>query len=326
MQPEFSDKIFAAGTDEFASLAIKIFHFQYANNAIYKNYVDTLGIRAPEIDQISKIPFLPIQFFKQFKVSTTDFIPEAIFESSGTTGVETSKHYIKDLAIYQTSFIRGFESFYGSVRDWCIIGLLPSYLERQHSSLVFMVKELIAGSANPDSGFYLHDFAALADTLSRLEGQKQKTLLIGVSFALLDFSELYPIKLNCTIIMETGGMKGRKKEITRRELHERLKQKFGVGNIHAEYGMTELLSQAYSKNDGIFWPASSMRAFVRMDDDPLDVRSSGEGILNIIDLANLYSVSFIATEDMGKIADNGSFEIAGRLDHSEIRGCSQLFT
>ena len=325
MEPEFRDRIFAAGQDEFESLALKIFHFQYANNALYKNYVDTLGILTAEINQISRIPFLPIQFFKQFKVTTTDFFPEAIFESSGTTGVETSKHFIKELAIYQTSFIKGFETFYGPVSDWCIIALLPSYLERQHSSLVFMVNELISKSASPDSGFYLHDFASLAATLSKLERKKQKTLLIGVSFALLDFVESYPMKLNHTIIMETGGMKGRKKEITRRELHNRLKDKFGVDNIHAEYGMTELLSQAYSKKEGIFWPAPSMRVFVRMDDDPLEVRPSGEGVLNIIDLANLYSVSFIATEDMGKIADDGSFEIAGRLDHSDIRGCSQLF-
>jgi len=325
MQPVTSDRIFKAGADEFETLAISIFQFQYQNNPLYRDFVDTLGIKTAEITQISKIPFLPIQFFKQKEVRTTDFIPQAIFESSGTTGAETSRHFIKDLNLYRKSFIKGFELFYGPVGDWCIIGLLPSYLERQHSSLVFMVDELIRQSGNPDSAFYLRDFARLANTLSKLEGKKQKTLLIGVSFALLDFADAYPMKLNYTVIMETGGMKGRRKEITRQELHERLIEKFGVASIHGEYGMTELLSQAYSKKDGIFFPVPWMRLLVRLDDDPLSISERGEGVVNVIDFANLNSVSFIATEDMGRISADGSFEIAGRLDHADLRGCSLLF-
>ena len=324
MQPDFGNKIFDISADEFEAFAINIFHFQYQHNPLYREYINTLGIYPDSISRILQIPFLPIQFFKQREVRTTEFKPEAIFESSGTTKKESSKHFIRELDIYRHSFMRGFESFYGPVRNWCIIGLLPSYLERKNSSLVFMVNELISRSQHAESGFYLQDYDRLANTLTNLEKRQQKTLLIGVGFALLDFGQAYPMKLNHTILMETGGMKGRKAEITRQELHERLKNYFGLEIIHSEYGMTELLSQAYSKRNGIFTPVSWMRVLVRKDDDPFEVCESGEGILNIIDLANIYSVSFIATEDTGKIASDGSFEIAGRLDHADLRGCSLL--
>jgi hypothetical protein len=324
MQPDFSNKIFDIKADEFEPFAIDVFHFQYHYNPLYKAYLDTLRIDPLSVKRINQIPFLPIGFFKINEVGTTAFKPEAIFESSGTTGKDTSKHHVKNLDIYRNSFVKGFESFYGAISDWCVIGLLPSYLERNNSSLVFMVNELISRSHHADSGFYLHDYDRLAGTLARLESKKEKTLLIGVGFALLDFGEAYAMKLNHTIIMETGGMKGRKKEITRMELHNLLKGYFGVQHIHAEYGMTELLSQAYSKEHGIFNLVPWMRVLCRMDDDPFEVNDSGEGILNIIDLANIYSVSFIATDDMGKIGADGSFEIIGRLDNADLRGCSLL--
>jgi hypothetical protein len=267
---------------------------------------------------------LPIHFFKTHEIKTVEFEPEFIFESSGTTQTSNSRHYIKSLSIYRKSFSYGFEKFYGDVGEWCIIGLLPSYLERNNSSLVMMVDELIKESNHPQSGFYLNEYEKLHDTLLTLEQQKQKTLLIGVTFALLDFAEKFKMQLRHTSIMETGGMKGRRKEITRTELHEILERGLGVKSVHSEYGMTELLSQAYSKAEGIFECVPWMKMLVRSEDDPFDVQKSGAGIMNIIDLANIYSCSFIATDDVGKIYEDGRFEISGRVDNSDIRGCSLL--
>jgi hypothetical protein len=251
-------------------------------------------------------------------------MPEITFESSGTTGTVSSRHEVKDLDLYRKSFMTAFELFYGPVSQWCVIGLLPAYLERRHSSLVLMADELVHASGHPDSGFYLYEHEVLHELLLRLEQRGQKTLLIGVTFALLDFAEKYAMDLKNTVVMETGGMKGRRKEITRAALHEYLTARLGVKAIHAEYGMTELLSQAYSSGNGLFTCPPWMKVLVRKEDDPLDVTSEGEGIINIIDLANVWSCSFIATEDVGRIGPDGRFEVSGRVDNSDIRGCSLL--
>jgi hypothetical protein len=255
---------------------------------------------------------------------TTDFKPEAWFESSGTTGVGGSRHYVRDLGLYKRSFMEGFERSYGSVHEWCVIGLLPSYLERSHSSLVMMVDDLIRRSGHPDGGFYLYDHEKLQEALTRLERQGQKTLLIGVSFALLDFVAGHSLSLRHTVVMETGGMKGRRREMIRPELHAMLQERLGIAVIHAEYGMTEMLSQAYSSGHGLFRPVPWMKALVRQEDDPLGISEEGSGILNIIDLANVWSCAFLATEDVGTVRADGSFEVAGRVDNSDIRGCSLL--
>lgn len=308
----------------FISRALDIFRFQYTENALYRQYVDTLGVAPASVRTLEAIPFLPVSFFKTFPVRSTNFTPETVFESSGTTGMVTSRHEVKDLDLYRKSFTAAFEHFYGPTGEWCIIGLLPAYLERSNSSLVLMVHELIAASGNPDSGFYLYEHEKLHETLQRLETKGQKTLLIGVTFALLDFAEKYAMELSHTVIMETGGMKGRRKEITRAELHAFLTQRLGVKTIHAEYGATELLSQAYSDGNGLFTCPAWMRVLVRKEDDPLDVAPTGEGIINIIDLANIWSCSFIATEDVGFVHADKRFEVAGRVDNSDIRGCSLL--
>jgi hypothetical protein len=313
-----------AGASDFTALALEVFQFQYQNNALYRSYTDLLGVDPAAISAITQIPFLPVSFFKTHSVRTTAFEPEVVFESSGTTGTGGSRHEVRSLPLYKRSFLDGFEHFYGPVGDWCIIGLLPAYLERSNSSLVVMVDELIRRSGHPESGFYLYEHDKLYDVLRGLEGRGQKTLLIGVTFALLDFAEAYSLPLRHTIVMETGGMKGRRKEITRQELHGFLTERLGLKSIHAEYGMTELLSQAYSAGHGLFEAAPWMKVLVRKEDDPLAVGLQGEGILNVIDLANLYSCAFLATEDIGKIYADGRFDVSGRVDNSDIRGCSQL--
>lgn len=324
MQEQWNHKIFGVKEKNFEGLSLEIFRFQYANNPIYREYTDNIKVNPVAVERIEQIPFLPIRLFKTQDVKTTPFVPEIIFESSGTTGMSNSRHYIKEVAVYKESFIKGFELFYGPAARWCIIGLLPSYLERQHSSLVYMTAELIKKSNHPDSGFYLDEYEKLGATLKALEQRSQQTLLIGVTFALLDFAEQFSLKLNHTIIMETGGMKGRREEIIRPELHRILQDVFGPGSIHSEYGMTELLSQAYSKDKGIYYSPPWMKALVRDEEDPFTVNRKGAGILNIIDLANIYSCSFIATDDAGKTYPDGSFEVLGRIDGSDLRGCSLL--
>lgn len=322
-------RLFSAGEAGFTALAVDVFLFQYHSNPVYRQYCELLHTDIDKIDTIEKIPFLPISFFKTHAVTTTDFEPEAIFESSGTTQTINSKHLVRDVSLYEKSFTKAFDIFYDNASDWCILALLPSYLERKNSSLVMMADRLIKQSGHPQGGFYLDGFDKLKTTLQQLEQQQQKTLLIGVTFALLDFSEQCPMPLKHTTIMETGGMKGRRKEILRQEVHGILCNKFQLPTIHSEYGMTELLSQAYSKGNGIFNCPPWMRVLLREEDDPLSVRSSFKnktisGAVNVIDLANLYSCSFIATDDAGKLYADGSFEILGRLDNSDIRGCSLL--
>ena len=326
MEASLINNIFSIkDTQSFQSAALKVFNFQYQNNIVYKKWCDALNFRFRISDfGFVNIPFLPISFFKTHTIISTEFQPQQIFESSGTTTTVNSQHLIKDISIYKRSFISTFEMFYGDIKDWCIIGLLPSYLERKNSSLVMMVDEMIKISSHPQSGFYLYDFEKLYKTLHDLEDARQKTLLIGVSFALLDFAETYAMNLHHTVVMETGGMKGRRKELTRNELHVFLKERLGVDEIHSEYGMTELLSQAYSKGNGRFVCPPWMKVVIRDEEDPLQIKTSGKGVLNIIDLANIYSCSFIATEDVGIVYEDGSFEVWGRLDNSDIRGCSLL--
>lgn len=331
MNSELIHKIFSVSSDHFEDMALSVFRFQYTNNLVYRQFTDSLHIKAENVDTLSKIPFLPIQFFKSHTVTSTLFHPEIIFESSGTTGMINSRHYIKDLSVYQKSFVTAFESFYGKPSGWCIIGLLPSYLERNNSSLIAMVNDLIILSGHSESGFYLNDYKKLHAVLKQLENQQQKTILIGVTFALLDFAALYPLPLKHTIVLETGGMKGRKAELTRQEVHDRLQQKFGVQEVHSEYGMTELLSQAWSHGNGIFYCPRWMKVLARDEDDPLKVKdpiainqSTVNGIINIIDLANIYSCAFIATEDAGKLYQDGSFKVLGRTDNSDMRGCSLM--
>lgn len=324
MNCEHEDKVFSVDREQFELLALEIFRFQYAHNDIYRQYVKTLGIVGERVQSLQQVPFLPIQFFKSHKVTTGSFEPEAVFESSGTTQSIPSRHYVKKLSLYRQSFLNAWHRFYGPPEAACIIGLLPSYLERNNSSLVVMADELIRQSQCPESGFYLHDHAKLAATLQQLEQRQQPTILLGVTFALLDFAAAFPMPLRYTTIMETGGMKGRRKELTRQEVHNLLKDAFKVESIHSEYGMTELLSQAYSSRDGIFLTPPWMKVMVRQDDDPFDVRTHGRGVLNVIDLANIWSCAFIATEDIGEVQPDGSFTVQGRTDTSDIRGCSLM--
>ena len=317
-------KIFSLKKADFQETALEIFKFQAENNPVYKSYLQALNINSSLINEVTKIPFIPIRFFKTHDIKTTNFEPAVIFESSGTTGVVNSRHLVKDVSLYEESFIKGFELFYGPVNEHCIIGLLPSYLERNNSSLVFMVNKLIELSRHSQSGFYLNEFEKLTEVLKDLESKKQKTLLIGVTFALLDFAEKYSLTFACTTIMETGGMKGRRQEMIREEVHEKLNESFGTKLIHSEYGMTELLSQAYSKGNGIYNCPPWMQLRIRDEEDPFLIKENGSGIINVIDLANIYSCSFIATDDAGKLNADGSFEVLGRVDGSDLRGCSLM--
>ena len=310
---------------DFEKLSLEIFQLQAKNNMVYGDFLNHLDIDISTIKNIYQIPFLPIQFFKTHKIVSSNEQAEQIFLSSGTTGNIQSKHFVNDLNIYKKSFRKGFEYFYGSIKDYTVLALLPSYLERDDSSLVFMANDLIKKSGRPKSGFYLNNLAELFETLLGLDKSNEKILLIGVSFALLDLAENFNIKLKNTVIMETGGMKGRRKELIREELHQILSEGFGVSEIHSEYGMTELLSQAYSKGKGIFDCPPWMKVLIRDPEDALTVLSQGKsGGINIIDLANINSCSFIATQDLGVNHHKGTFEVLGRFDDSDIRGCNLM--
>lgn len=309
---------------QFEELSLKIFEFQYENNKVYRNFSDLLKKNPATVSSIEEIPFLPIEFFKSKNILSAANTPEITFTSSGTTGMERSQHKVTDLSLYEKSFRKAFGRFYGNIKDYCVLALLPSYLEREGSSLIYMADDLIKASENPDSGFYLNDLKKLSDKLEKLDQSGQKILLIGVSFALLDLVERRNFDLKNTIIMETGGMKGRRKEMIRKELHTKLSKGFGVKYIHSEYGMTELLSQAYSHGDGIFHFPNWMNILIRDPEDPLQYLPEGKtGGINVIDLANINSCSFIATQDLGKISSKGA-EILGRFDNSDIRGCNLL--
>ena len=309
----------------FEQKAIETFRFQAKNNTVYKQFIQYLNIDVNNVTSIKNIPFLPIQFFKTHKILSDNNHIEQTFYSSGTTGMQLSKHFVTDIDIYKKSYIDGFEHFYENIENYTILALLPNYLERKGSSLVFMVSDLIKKSKKVASGFYLNNLDDLVLKLNELDEKGEKVLLIGVSFALLDLIEKAQFSLKNTIIMETGGMKGRRKEIIRTELHELLKKGFGVEKIHSEYGMTELLSQAYSKGDGLFHTPPWMKIIIRDTEDALTIFPNDKaGGINIIDLANINSCSFIATQDLGKTYNNGSFEIIGRFDNSDIRGCNLM--
>lgn len=320
----FSNRIFNISShNEFNKLAIDIFNYQYQNNTVYQNFCKLLKLIPTEVTDVEKIPFLPIEFFKTQHVICGVNKYEQVFLSSGTTGENQSKHYVKDLSVYEQSFVKGFELFYGNINDYCFLALLPSYMEREGSSLIYMTEYLIKHSNNPLSGFYLNNYNDLIETLKNLNSQK--TILIGVSFALLDLAEKHQLDLSNIIIMETGGMKGRRKELTRTELHDIYKASFNVNQIHSEYGMTELLSQAYSKGNGIFETPPWMKILIRDTNDPFHLLDNNQtGGINVIDLANYNSCSFIATQDLGKTFTNKSFEVLGRFDNSDLRGCNLL--
>ena len=320
------DAIFNIQSDaEFTQIALNVFKHQFKNNKVYRSFCDLLYIHPSDVKTVEQIPFLPIQFFKSKKIlSSSDEIKET-FTSSGTTGSTTSKHFVTDLSWYETSYLKGFQHFYGAIENYVVLALLPNYLERKGSSLVYMVDDLIKKSNHPHSGFYLNNLDELATKLIDLDNKGQKVLLIGVSFALLDLIEQYKFNLKNTIIMETGGMKGRRKELIRAELHDLLAKGFNVNKIHSEYGMTELLSQAYSTGNGVFDCPPWMQILTRDTEDALTILPKGKsGGINVIDLANYNSCSFIATQDLGKIHSNNQVEIIGRFDNSDIRGCNLM--
>lgn len=319
-------KLFSIQDDNaFNDACLAVFDFQYKNNPIYQRYVVLIGTDLEQVKSYRDIPFLPIEFFKSQSVVATDKPAEIVFSSSGTTGMITSKHMVADLAYYERSFRQCFAEFYAPAEDLVILALLPSYLEREGSSLIYMVDDLIQQSKQAASGYFLYNHEDLYQTLKELQASGKKTLLIGVTYALLDFCEAYEVNFPELIVMETGGMKGKRKEMIREELHQMLCKGFGVEKIHSEYGMTELLSQGYSYGDGLFATPKWMKVLIRDTNDPLSLIDQHKtGAINVIDLANYYSCSFIATQDLGKMHADGQFEILGRFDNSDIRGCNLL--
>jgi len=320
----FINKIFNCSNDTaFEKLALEIFEFQMDNNLTYSAYA-ALILRGKHPENINEIPFLPVEFFKTEQIICQGKGVEEVFLSSGTTGYQT-RHLVSDLSIYQKSFTKSFELFYGEITDYCILSLLPNYREREGSSLIYMVDELIRISDHEKSGFYLNDYKGLSETISELESKKQKTILIGVSYALLDLAKSFPQILEHTTIIETGGTKGKRKEFLKEELHTILRNSFGLKNIHSEYGMTELLSQSYSRGKGIFKSPPWKKVLIRDTNDPLSIIAEHKtGGINIIDLANIYSCPFIASQDLGKTYDDGCFSVLGRFENSDVRGCNLL--
>jgi len=309
----------------FNEIALSVFRFQYLNNRVYNAFCNVLNKNPQNVNSIEKIPFMPVALFKSNKVITGNFkLPDLYFESSSTTSDVPATHYVHNAALYDASLLSGFINAYGSPSQYVILALLPSYLQRNHASLVYMANVLMKESNHPENGFFLHHTSHLKNILLQLEAQGKSTLLLGVTFALLDFAQEFPMPLSHTIVMETGGMKGRKKELTRNEVHDILKSAWGLTQIHSEYGMTEMLSQAYSHNAGLFNCSNTMKVLCRDVNDPFEISLSGKGCLNIIDLANLYSCSFLATDDIGEIHENGSFQVNGRMDNSALRGCSLM--
>ena len=319
----FINKIFNCTNDAtFEKLALEIFDFQMENNLTYAAYA-ALILRGKNPENINEIPFLPVEFFKTEQIICKGQVIEEIFLSSGTTG-EQSKHLVSNIELYKSSYLKTFQLFYGDITDYCILALLPSYKEREGSSLIYMVDDLIKKSKHPQSNYYLNNYEELATTLKGLENKKQKTILFGVTYALLDLAEEFPQKLERTIIMETGGMKGQRKELLKEEIHSILKHSFATENIHSEYGMTELLSQGYSQGNNIFKTPPWMKILTRDVNDPLSIINNKTGGINVIDLANIYSCPFIATQDLGRTFDDGSFSVLGRFDNSDVRGCNLM--
>ena len=324
----FEERIFdVKNDDEFAHLALQLYDFQRENNPVFRRYLQYLG-RDGRASSLEDIICMPVGFYKDYEINTTDFLEKLTFTSSGTTGKQTSRHFVKNPHIYYKCLLQGFEEFYGDIRQYTVLALLPAYLERTGSSLVTMVEQLMEASGNGTGGFFLYDFESLAQHLDWLVNHNKKVLLIGVTFALLDFAEQYKRNYgDRVIIMETGGMKGRRKEMVREEVHEILCNSLGVNAIHSEYGMTELLSQAYSDGNGIYRETSTMRILIRDHNDPLQYVGRGvSGGINVIDLANIYSCSFLETSDLGIKYDDGTFKVLGRFDDADRRGCNLLYT
>jgi len=322
---ELIEKICRVDSNSFEELSLQLFQYQAKNNELYGKFIKLLHINVKDISNAQQIPFLPISVFKSKVIKTGNWKEECIFNSSGTTGMVRSSHYILSTDFYLKNCVKGFSKFYDSPKKYAILALLPSYLERDGSSLILMVEHFIRQSEHKESGFFLNNMDDLAARLKICMENDIPVLLLGVSFALLDFAEKYPMPLHNTVIMETGGMKGRRKEILRKELHAILKNAFKTDSIHSEYGMTELMSQAYSKGDGLFSCTDTMKILIRDSSDPLSILPAGRnGAVNIIDLANVDSCAFIASEDIGMLYENGDFEILGRFDSSDIRGCNLL--
>ena len=320
-----SDIFTISNQKQFEKIALKVFRHQYENNLVYREFCELLNTDSHKVKSVEQIPFLPIQFFKSHNVVSNTNPIEETFTSSGTTGTITSKHLVTDASIYEESYRKGFSEFYGNIEDYVVLALLPSYLEREGSSLIYMVEDLIRLSNQTESGFYLHNHDELIKKLIELDQAGQNVILIGVTYALLDLIEKQQFNLQNTIIMETGGMKGKRKEMIREELHQQLCEGFGVSVIHSEYGMTELLSQAYSLGEGVFECPSWIQILIRDTEDALTYIPQGKtGGINVIDLANINSCSFIATQDLGKKNPNNSFEVLGRFDNSDIRGCNLM--
>ncbi|MDF2518497.1 MAG: acyl transferase [Sphingobacterium sp.] len=311
--------------DDFNQQCLETYRFQLLHCQVYRDYVSLIGKEKNQVQHYSEIPFMPIEFFKTQRVLAAGMDPQIIFSSSGTTGMVTSKHLVADLSIYEQTFRRIFEDFYGPITDIAVLALLPSYLERSGSSLIYMIDDLMKQSKQAESNYFLYNHQELYNTLVQLKEKGTKTILFGVTYALLDFIEQYALEFPELIIMETGGMKGKRKEMVKEEIHQLLQDAFKVNGIHSEYGMTELLSQGYSCGQGIFHLPKWMRILIRDTNDPLSLISSNRtGGINVIDLANRYSCAFIATQDLGKVYADGSFEILGRFDQSDIRGCNLL--
>lgn len=325
-EANFSRQIFQSNLTNFDELAVRLFHHQYEHNIIYRSYCGYLQLDPGTVHTAAQIPFLPVEFFKTHEVKTGAFEEEVVYTSSATGGTAHSRHFVKDNALYITSFTEAFRLFYGDPAQYAVLALLPSYLEREGSSLIVMAEELIQQSRYPESGFYLHNLSDLEQNILSLKARNIPVLLLGVTFALLDFAALHPVDLSGCIVMETGGMKGRRKEMIRAEVHEELKKGFQLGQIHSEYGMTELLSQAYSQGEGIFYTPPWMRIMISDANDPLQVLPANKtGLINVIDLANIHSCAFIQTADLGRIHNDGSFEVLGRMDQSDMRGCSLMY-
>jgi hypothetical protein len=318
-------RINSLSASDFEEVALAVFQYQYQNNVLYQQFVDLLGISVASVTQLNAIPFLPVQFFKQHRIQSGSWTPQQIFTSSGTSQQTAAQHFVRDLNWYKQHAFEAFEHVYGPLKDYVVLALLPSYLERKGSSLVFMVEQFIRRSQQQASGFFLYNTQELLDTLANCTARQQPVLLLGVTYALLDLAAAHARPLKQTIVMETGGMKGRRQEQTKQAVQQQLQTAFQVPTIHSEYGMTELLSQAYSTGQGLFYPSRLMRVLVRETTDPLEHLPTGRiGGLDIIDLANIDSCSFIATDDLGRRHGNGSFEILGRFDASDLRGCNLL--
>lgn len=323
---DLTKQIFSiSNAQEFEEACLAVFNHQAGHCQVYKAYISHLKIDPKGITSSAQIPYLPISFFKTHEVLSSAAVPEMVFSSSGTTGTTQSRHFVTAVDVYEQSFNTAFEQFYGKIADTCLLALLPSYLERDGSSLIYMVDALLGQSKHPDSGYFLHNHDELYHKLKQLQSSNQKTILIGVTYALLDFIEHHKIEFPDLIVMETGGMKGKRREMVREELHQLLQDGFGVNAIHSEYGMTELLSQAYSHGLGLFNCPPWMKICLRDTNDPLSLAPDNKtGGINVIDLANINSCSFIATQDLGKLFPDGSFEVLGRFDNADIRGCNLM--